>query len=273
MNLWLGLLMVLVSTATAVAAMLAVRRIAPPSGFHADVSPSASVFGVLGTAFAVILAFVILLALQSYHNARQMAAQEAVAVTQLYRTSALLPAPAASVLLGELRCYGRAVAEDEWSIMEDGRESALVQRSLDEMGLAIASVTPSDTREGTAYGQWFERDTDRREGRRGRLIEAQPLVPAFLWIVLALSAVLVVGYALLFADPRESRVLQAIMTGSLTAVIALGLLVVSHLDRPYNTIGPSEMRRTLALMETTRLPVPTPAVLPCDERGAPLPRA
>lgn len=47
-------------------------------------------FGVLGTAFAVLLAFVILLALQSYGNAKENAGQEAVAVTQLYRTTALL---------------------------------------------------------------------------------------------------------------------------------------------------------------------------------------
>lgn len=71
MNLWMGLLTVLVSTAAATAAMLATRRLAPARGFYANPGTSASVVGVLGTAFAVILAFVILLALQSYNNARQ----------------------------------------------------------------------------------------------------------------------------------------------------------------------------------------------------------
>lgn len=267
MSFWLGLLTVLLAGAAAAGAMLAVRRIAPARGLHADAGTSASVFTVLGTTFAVILAFVILLALQSYDNARQTAGKEAVAVTQMFRTSALLPEPAASTLPGQLACYGRAVASDEWPLMGRGGESALVQYWLDEMGLAVAAVSPRDGRETVAYTQWFERDTDRREGRRGRLLEALPLVPTFLWVVLDLAATLLVGYALLFADPRERPGVQAVMVGSLATVIALGLLVVSHLDRPYDTIEPTEMRRTLALMETTRLPVPVPSALPCDGRG------
>jgi hypothetical protein len=46
-----------------VATMLAVRRcVAPPGGFVEDTVPPASVFGVLGVAFAVLLAFVVFLA-------------------------------------------------------------------------------------------------------------------------------------------------------------------------------------------------------------------
>jgi len=163
------------------------------------------------------------------------------------------------------------VALDEWPIMAEGRESALVQHSLDEMGLVVAAASPRDERESAAYGRWLEGDADRGEGRRGRLEEAQPLVPTFLWVVLDVAAALLVGNALLFASPSERAAVQAITIGSLTAVIGLGLLVVSHLDRPFNTIEPSEMRRTLALMETTRLPAPVTISPPCDQRGAPLP--
>ena len=53
----------------------------PPGGYFVEVGRASGVFGVLGTAFAVILGFVILLALPSYGNGKQKAGQEAVAVT------------------------------------------------------------------------------------------------------------------------------------------------------------------------------------------------
>ena len=99
--------------------------------------------------------------------------------------------------------------------MTGGRESPRVQWWLDEMGLAVAGLEPRDAREGTAFGQWFDRDTDRREGRR------------------------------------------------------TGLFLVGHLDRPYQIIPPDEMRRTLALMETTRLPSTAPFLPRCDVQGVP----
>lgn len=270
MTLVLGLLAVLAVTTLAAAGMISARRAAPVHGYYRVPEHGAAVFGVLGTIFAVILAFVILLALQSYDTARLTAGREAVAVTQMHRTSALLPEPAGATLRGQLACYGRAVAEDEWPIMSEGRESRQVEYWLDEIGLVVADLSPESVRESTAYAQWFERDTDRREGRRGRLAEATPLVPTFLWFVLLVTAVLVVGSTLLFADRRERRLVQVAMVGTLTATITLGLLVVHRLDRPYTSIEPGEMRRTLALMETTRLPVPTTEFPPCDERGRPL---
>ena len=272
--MWLGLLVLVVAVAGAVTVMLLVRQQAPEGGYLVDTSRGSSVFGVLGTAFAVILAFVILLALQSFNTAKETAAREAVATTQLYRTTGVLPDPTGVTLRGQLVCYGRAVIEDEWPIMASGRESARVQGWLDEMGLTVAALVPADAREATAYDQWFERDADRRDGRRGRLSEAQPFVPPFVWLVLVLAAVLVVGYMLLFADRRERAVVQGLMIGALTAVVVLGLLLVRHLDTPYDgdggSIAPTEMRRTLALAEATRLLSSAPTVPPCDAAGVPL---
>jgi len=263
------LLAVVVAIALAAGAMLLARRGAPENGHFADSTVGSGVFGFLGTTFAVVLAFVILLAMQSYSTARLAAAQEAVAVTQLYRTTGLLPEPAASALRGGLACYGRAVVADEWQDVAGGRQSPRVQRWLDELGLAVAGVEPRDTRESTAFGQWFDRDTDRREGRRTRLLEAQPLIPPFLWGVLLLSALIVIGYAMLFAARRERTGVQLVMVGSLTGMIGMGLFLVGHLDRPYSIIPPEEMRRSLALMETTRLPSAAPLLPPCDAQGVP----
>jgi hypothetical protein len=87
--LWLALLIVAAAVAVSIAAKLVVRRVAPRGGFFTDSDRAAGVFGVLGTSFAVLLAFVIFLAFESFGNAREKAGQEAVAVAELFQTAQL----------------------------------------------------------------------------------------------------------------------------------------------------------------------------------------
>jgi fructose-specific phosphotransferase system IIC component len=63
---WIAALVIVAAVAGSVAAKLLVRRRAPEGGWFTDASRAAGIFGVLGTMFAVVLAFVIFLALESY---------------------------------------------------------------------------------------------------------------------------------------------------------------------------------------------------------------
>src|SRR5919197_517541 len=107
--------------------MLLVRRFAAPAGgFFTDPDRAAGVFGVTGTGFAVLLAFVIFLSFSSYDRAREKASVEAVAVSQLFRTANLFSPHARRQVHGELICYARGVVSDEWRTMRDARESPVV---------------------------------------------------------------------------------------------------------------------------------------------------
>jgi hypothetical protein len=242
-------------------------------GYFVDSTRASGVFSVLARGVTVLLAFVIFRALQTFRTGKDTAGEEAVATTQLYRTTALLRDPAGPDLRGDLVCYARAVVEDEWGTMSAGRESSTVQGWLDRMTSTTASISPENQRETTAFSQWFDQDAQRREGRRGRLAQAEPFVPSLLWIVLVVGALLVIGYMLLFADPKERGPVQAFMVGGVTAVIVSGLVVVAFLDSPYGehagAIHPTEMQRTLHLMEQTRTPSFTSLRVPCDKRGTP----
>src|SRR6266545_584512 len=99
--------------------MFFARRRAPEGGFFSDLDRAAGVFGVLGTSFAVLLAFVIFVAFESYVEAKDKAGQEAVAVLELYHTAKLFPSPVRETLDGELACYARSVIDDEWPTMKD----------------------------------------------------------------------------------------------------------------------------------------------------------
>src|SRR5215211_3416904 len=115
MNPFVAIAIIVFAVAVTITLMLVVRHFAAPAGgFFTDSDRAAGVFGVTGTGFAVLLAFVIFLSFSSYDRAREKASVEAVAVSQLFRTARLFSPDSRRVLHGELICYARGVVHDEW---------------------------------------------------------------------------------------------------------------------------------------------------------------
>jgi hypothetical protein len=274
MNPFIAIAIIVFAVAVTVTLMLVVRRFAaPPGGFFTDSDRAAAVFGVTGTGFAVLLAFVIFLSFSSYDRARDKASVEAVAVSQLFRTARLFSPESRQTLHGELICYARAVVHDEWKTMRHERESALVDEWLARFEDTIDGIHLRSDNQRVAYEEWFQQAAERREGRRGRLAEAEPLVPSLVWLALFLGGALIVAYMCFYADPAEPAFVQALMMGAVTAMVVAGILVVRFLDRPFNdasgSIKPTAMTMTLKGMEAATKGSDTSAATLCDERGRP----
>jgi Protein of unknown function (DUF4239) len=274
MNPLVALAIVVVAVAATVTLMLLVRRFAAPAGgFFTDSDRAAGVFGVTGTGFAVLLAFVIFLAFSSYDRARQEASLEASATSQLFRTANLFPPDARRQLHGELICYARAVIHDEWRTMRDGHESPLVDSWLDRIEKTVDGTQFHGDKQRLGFDHWFDQSADRREGRIGRLVEAKPLVPGLVWLALFLGGGLIIVYMCFYADPREPAFVQALQIGSVTTMVVAGLLVVRFLDRPYTSasggIRPAAMTTALRQMEHRNAISGGQAARLCGEAGRP----
>jgi lipid-A-disaccharide synthase-like uncharacterized protein len=174
-------------------------------------------------------------------------------------------------LRGALVCYGRSVVADEWSTMKDGHESPIVDDWAAKLDAVSAKATISGEKQSAGYGSWLEQSAARRDSRRGRLAEAAPFVPAPIWAVLLLGAAIVLGYTFLYADRGESFAMQAVMIGTVTAIVVSGLLVVRFLDRPYEnesgSIAPTAMIRTLKLIDVAQRQQRLRIAVPCDAGG------
>ena len=266
MRIWVAVLVLVLIVTAAITAKLLVRRRAPDGGWFTEPSRSAGTLSLIGTMFAVMLAFVILFALQSYQRARSGSSVEAIAITELDAISQVFQPPARDRLHGGLVCYARAVVEDEWPAMRNGRSSDVVQSWIDKVGHEFAIADPHGAREESAYAQWFDQQAQRREGRRERLAEGSPQVPVPLWLVLGIGGSLTLAYMCAQADRREGLVIQAIPIGFFSAMVTAALLVVFFLDHPYTNetggIAPTEMQRSLTLIDHG-------SDAPCDERGIP----
>jgi hypothetical protein len=169
-----------------------------------------------------------------------------------------------------LICYSRAVIEDEWPAMRDGERSPEVQRWVERLGAALRQVDVRTPSQEAAFLQLLEQEANRVEARRARLSEATRVLPAPVWFILALGALLTIGFGFLFADRRESLIVQGSLIAAITSLVTAGLLLVWFLDHPYadesGSIRPTEMERQLEIVEHEQREV----VPPCNSAGEPM---
>jgi amino acid transporter len=271
MNLVWAALVIAAVTAPAVAAMLLVRRRAPEGSYFADGDRAAGVFGVLATGFSVLLGFIVFLAFESYDQSRAGAEEEALVLAQQVETAQFLPQPAADKLTGELVCYGRSVVYLEWPRAEAGELGDDVNPWGAELFRTLKTVDPQTPSEQSAYEKWLDQTSDRESARIDRIHGAVGVIPTPLWVVLLFIAVVIFVFMLFFADRGEGPITQAVLMGSVVAVIVAMLLLIRFLDNPFHTdvggVRPVAMERTLRIMDEELRIAGRRIVLPCDAEG------
>ena len=271
MDLIVAIVIIVVSTAVAIGAMLLVRRHAPDGSYFNDGDRAAGVFGVLATGFAVMLGFVVFLAFESYDSARSGAEAEALIVAQQIETAEFLPVPVRGELIGELVCYARSVAGVQWQRMENGTLGEQLNPFAADMFRTMQTVEPVSAAETSAYDRWHEQTSAREEARSERIHGAVGVIPTPLWIVLFLTAVLIFVFLLFFADSGEPAVVQAMLMGSVVAVLTAAMLLLAALDHPFRDgiggLRPVAMERTLQIIDEELAVAQTQFTLPCDLSG------
>jgi hypothetical protein len=270
MALFLTSLLVTVPTALIVGLVFFVHgRWAPEGGWLKGMEDAGEIFSAVATGLAVLVAFLIVATFDSYHSGRESAGEEAVAVQQQFAMSAYFDDEFSTRLRGEAICYARAVIDDEWPAMQRGEESAIVQGWVDAMDESTRAVpVQNDQKQVEALAHWFDVSKDRQDGRRGRLAEAAPFVPAFLWGALVLLSLVVLGYQFLLLDRRVAVRGQAYSLAAMSLTVFAALATIYIIDRPFNDRGamihPTRMEHALTLMSRT-----APSPIPCDVAGNP----
>jgi hypothetical protein len=271
-NLAVAILIVVAATGCAIVAMLWVRRRAPDGSYFHDGDRAAGVFGVLATGFAVLLGFVVFLAFTSYDSARAGAEAEARIVAQQIETAQLFPPSVSGELTAELVCYARSVAGVQWDRMEAGTLgiddlNPWAARLFD----TLKGVDPETPAEQAAYSKWLDERSAREEARDDRIHGATGVIPSPLWMVLFFITALIFIYMLFFADSGERAVTQALLMGTVVAVIVSTLLLLQFLNDPFHEstggLRPDAMERTLRIIDQELTGGTDRVDLPCDARG------
>src|SRR3954447_2235747 len=253
MEPWLATLIIFGVAALSAAGMLLLRRRAPSGTFFKDPIPGGAVYTVVGTAYMVILAFVFFVAFESYGGAKADAEDEATATLAMFHAAGPFGRAARAELQGQVICYAREVISDGWPALREGGGSPVVDARVSAMEESAEQTPVNGAKQAAAFEHWFTSNEERRQGRQGRIGEADGLVPPVVWLILIIGAAVVIASVALFADRAETAVTQAALVAAVAIIVVSGLVLVRFLDKPYEdksgSIRPTAMARTLAQME------------------------
>jgi hypothetical protein len=174
-------------------------------------------------------------------------------------------------LTAELVCYARSVAGVQWDRMEAGTLGEDLNPWATKLFDTLQRADPKTPTEQAAYSKWLDERSAREEARSDRIHGAIGVIPSPLWLVLFFTSALIFVYMLFFADSGERALVQALLMGTVVAVIVSMLLLVQFLDNPFRDgiggLRPDAMERTLKVIDQELSATDRPLRLPCDASG------
>jgi len=142
---------------------------------HNDVA--AAIFSIIGVTYAVLLAFVAMLAWQGFNRAKAASYAEGTLIGDVYNLSAGFADPEKSSIRNEIFGYAPQVATVEWPAQAEGRmldQDSIYLNGLNKMALTLLPPGQADGGLHSLLIQAIERLWD---ARQERLLAAQTTIP------------------------------------------------------------------------------------------------
>lgn len=231
---WLEAIVFVVAVATAaVGGLLVVRRRVDHSALSKHNDVGGVVFSIVGTIYAVVLAFVVVVTWEALGDADERAAQEAGVLGDVIRDARLFSGPIGTELQAELLEYTHAVIDEEWPAMAaaEGGSSPHVWDTVDRIFASFSRIEPTTQREANIHAEMLTRLNDLSDHRRLRLLSADNKIPPLMWIMLLSGGLITFGLSYFLGV--ESHSSHVLMTVALAAMIAITLYLIFALDHPF----------------------------------------
>lgn len=227
----LGLVVVGVTVLFGVGGLLLVRRFVHPSSLkeHHDIADP--MLGVIGTVYAVLISFVVIMVWQQFDKSNANIKTEANYMADICRDAEAFSPEFSrniSVLIGK---YRDSVVKDEWKTMARGEMSNETESLMNKIWSAYTTYRPRNVTEQAFFAESVGKLNSFRELRRQRLMDAKAGVEPLLWFVLIIGAMATISFTFLFG--AENLNAQVIMVFLLSVLIGLMLFTIMELDFPF----------------------------------------
>lgn len=226
---------VALAIALAVAGLLVARLILPAETLDVHHYMTSAQFQVMGTIYAVLLAFVIITVWQHHSAITTTLEEEAANLLELRRDAGQYPESIGRPLVDALQAYAVAVVDDEWEAMRHGGESARAAKAYDDVWRLYRTLPVTDFRELAAQTETLRRMNNLAESRHLRLLRARTTIDPILWIALLTGGALTIGFSYLFGAKHLG--FQVLTTAIFAGTIALFICVIVVLDAPFTRAG------------------------------------
>lgn len=191
-----------------------------------------AVVAVIGTTYAVILAFMLSGVWNNLQAAQANAEQEANSLVNIWRITGDIDPDVGMEVQDLCQSYAQVVISQEWPDMQAGKPvppetSEIINRLWKLAGQAQAHGSP----DSIANYQFMEELRMLTEYRRIRLMHSRERLPGILRAVLIAGGIITVAASCFFGVSNfRFHVLQVMV---LSFLISLVLMAIADLDRPY----------------------------------------
>jgi hypothetical protein len=228
---WVGLAMAGLGILLAVVVELIARRIVPVEFRRRHNDVAAAIFSIIGVTYAVLLAFVAMLAWEGFNRAKAASYTEAALVLDVSNAAAGFAGPERAAMQSEIAGYARAVVTVEWPAQAEGRRSDRARIYIDALDRMAVGLKPSTAAEGNLQAQLLQLMMRLQDARQDRMLAAETTIPAIVWIVLVLGGALTIAFASFLGAP--SLAMHLGMSSALAISGALVLILIVALSNPF----------------------------------------
>jgi hypothetical protein len=252
---WVGLFIAAMGVVLAVVVELAARWILPVEFRRRHNDVAAAMLSIIGVTYAVLLAFVAMLAWDDFNRAKAASYTEAGLVRDVANVAAGFAEPAGSALRSDITDYARTVITVEWPAQAEGRRSDRSASYLDAMDRMAMGFRPSTPSEGTLQTQLLQTLMRLGDARQERMAAVDSTLPVIVWVVLLLGGGLTIAFASFLGAP--SLAMHLAMASVLAVSGALVLTLIVALSNPFRgdfRVSAEPFERVLVQIAAPRAP-------------------
>jgi hypothetical protein len=228
---FINILIILACVAGAIGFLLAVTRTSPAHSRKESNDFTGAVVAVIGTTYAVLLAFMLSGVWNLYEEAQVNAEQEANDLVNVNRISEQLEAPVNEQIRSLTLQYATNAIQIEFPGLSDETLPPQGGQLVAQMWKDAGGVKASTPNQQIALGELISTLRSFTEHRRIRILQSREMLPPILWVVLIAGGVITVAAACFFGVPNFRFHLLQVMV--LSFLISLVLVAIADIDRPY----------------------------------------
>jgi hypothetical protein len=206
-----------------------VRRLLGPSGNCNDVV--SYFFAGIGVFYGLALGLIAVATWENYTDIDGVVGTEAAALASLYRDLDGYPQPLRGRLESMMREYTRLIIEKEWPAHRQGEALEDGDVKLEEIEDEIMNFDPAKEREKIVQAEILRSLDTLQDQRRLRLQSVTTGLPAALWAVVLVGALLDILLAYLFW--LDNLKVHAMLVAMLAIFIGLLVFLTAAMDNPF----------------------------------------
>ncbi len=228
---WVGLTITALGVILAVMVELSVRAVIPIAFRRQHNDAAAAMCSIIGVTYAVLLAFVAMLAWEGFNRAKAASYAEAAYVLNVSDVAAGFAEPERAAMETDIAGYARDVINIEWPAQAEGHYSDRARADLNALERMALTVKPANSAESNMQSQLLASLAQLRVARQARMLSAETPIPPIIWIVLLLGGGLTLASASFLGV--TSLTLHLAMSSALAISGALVLILIVALANPF----------------------------------------